>query len=258
MVTAAASSASASPEVRDTPPPRPYQRLLRALRVSAWSAIGVAIVATIVVLLLIHRGDPEGAARIANREIESRLQPGEAVELRLPVMQRQWWNYFRVTHGILAITNRRLIFVGVPPEEFFPHEDEPPELEEEAWTFDALLPPRQRSVFKTATGLTVGNAGSRAMFAVSPRNGDRLDSLVSLTQRKIAAMRAAEEALRRAEAITLAASREAIYHRVQRGETLDGIAALYGTIVDSLRAWNTVPRDRIYGGQRLLVKPAGR
>jgi hypothetical protein len=235
---------------------RPYRRVVTALRISAWGGGLLLLVTAIGMLLFLHRGDPEGSARVANQEIEFLMQRGENVQRRAPVMQRRWWNYFRVTHGVLAASDRRLIFVGVPPEQLFPHEDEPAELEEASWEYGALLPARRRRVlFNTRAGLTLGGGDSRTTFAVMSRDAARLDSVVAYMDRRIELAHAAREAERRAAEIAAAAARQPVYHLVQRGEALDVLATRYGTTVDSLRAWNRLRRDRILVGQRLLVKP---
>ncbi|MBO8143951.1 MAG: N-acetylmuramoyl-L-alanine amidase [Thermodesulfobacterium sp.] len=50
-----------------------------------------------------------------------------------------------------------------------------------------------------------------------------------------------------------ASSKEYIYYRVRRGDTLGEIARRYGTTVSQLRKWNGIRGDRIYVGQRLIV-----
>jgi LysM repeat protein len=214
------------------------------------------VISAIGTLLFLHRGDPEGSARIANREIERRLQRGEVIQRRVPVMERRWWNYFRVTHGVLAVTDRRLLFAGVPPEELLPHEPEPPEIEEESWTFDALVPThRQRVFFSTRAGVTIGSRQSRLTLGVSSPNAMRLDSILAYIDQRMAELQAARVAVREAAALALASSRQPVYHLVDRGETLEEIAKRYGVSPEDLRAWNALARDRIVAGHRLLVKP---
>jgi LysM domain len=207
-------------------------------------------------LLYLHRGDAEGSARIANREIDFLLARGEQVGALVPVMQRHWWNSFRVTHGIVAATNQRLIYVGVPPERLLPHEEEPPELEERSWRYNAPLEVRPERVFhQTRPGFIVRGGTDTAGFAIASRNADRLDSVVAVVDRGRLAIRTAQEAERMAVEASAAAARQPVYHLVQSGESLFGIAARYGIDVDSLRAWNHLVRDRILVGQRLLVSP---
>jgi hypothetical protein len=238
------------------PRPRPYLRLLKALRVSAWTVAHLLVLAAIATMLFLHRGDPEGSARIANREIDYLLQPGERVDERVPVMERRWWNYFRVTNGVLAATNRRLLFVGVPPEELFPHEDEPPELEEQSWMYETgVVAVRQRVFFNTRAGLVVGAGDSRRVLAIASADRVRLGAVLAAMDRRLQALGAAREAERLAAGLAAAAARQPVYHVVQRGESLELIAQRYGTSADSLRAWNGLTGSRIRLGVRLLVKP---
>jgi hypothetical protein len=238
------------------PEPSPYRRLLRALRISAWSAAALGVLVATGILVFLYRGDPDGAARVANREIDFLLERGERVEQRVAVMRRHWWDFYRITHGVLAATNRRLVYVGVPPDPLLRREPEPVELEEESWTYGEPLDiERPRALLRGRTGVTVSAGPRLGRFAVSRRNVGRLDTALEVTRQRRAALVATQEAERRAVEVAAAAARRPIFHRVLAGETLETIAARFGTTVDSLRSWNAMSGDRIRAGDRLLVKP---
>jgi len=226
------------------------------LRASAWVLLITGAVAGIALLLFIHRGDAEGGARIANREIELILERGERVEQRLPVMRRYWWDYFRVTHGVLAATDRRLLFVGVPPDDLVPHEGEPMELVELSFPYERPLEMRfSRAFLGTKPGMVLRASGQKHVLAFASIDRQRADSVYALVERKQGELQSAAEAERRATDAAAAASRRAIYHLVQRGEALEVIARRYGVPMDSIIKWNKLSGTRITAGRRLLVKP---
>lgn len=208
------------------------------------------------ILLVLHRGDAEGSARLANAEIAQLLARGEEVEQRVAVMQRNWWDYFRVTHGILAATDRRLLFVGVPPAPLLMREYEPPEYLEVSMPYErSVAVAFARQFLGTAPGVQLTAGTQREAFAFSSSERGRVDSVLAVLTRRQEALRQASEAERLATEATVAASRRPIYHLVQRGEALDLIARRYGVSPDSIVAWNNLPSTRITAGRRLLVKP---
>jgi hypothetical protein len=208
------------------------------------------------VVLVFYRGDAEGSARLANNELEFLLQPGEVVERRVPVVQRHWWHFFRVTHGVLAVTDRRILYVGVPPAEVLTREPEPQEFIELSLPFERPIDvQRERVIFGTTAGVAVRSGARSGAFGVRSADRAKLDSAIAVVERRQAGLRAAQEAEQRAREAAVAASRRAIYHLVRRGEALEVIATRYGTTVDSLRIWNDLTSDRITAGRRLLVRP---
>ena len=239
---------------RSAAPPR--RRWRAVLRVSAWS-VGVALVLGIIgTLLFIHRGDAEGSARIANREVELVLERGESIEWRAPVMARHWWHYFRVTHGVLAATNRRLVYVGVPPEDILPHEPEPQLLEESSFPYDRPIDVWRGRVFLgTLAGIVIRAPGQLRTFGVVASERARLDSVLTLMSRHQKAIRDSDEAERQRALAAAEAVRQPVFHDVERGEALELIARQYNVSVEQLQEWNGLPTVKIKVGQRLLVKP---
>lgn len=251
--------------LRPPAPPRapaaPHRAGLRWwVTASIWLAVVGFAIAALAIGFFLYRGDPEGAARIANREIETELAPNEAVEERVLVRRRYWWDYFRLTHGVLAATNRRLIYLGVPPEPLLRREEGPREIDFLEFVYSTRLTATPtRPALGMREGIALGEAGTGARveerFGVAAPDHDRLARTLGVMRREVERLRAAADAERRATEATVAAARRAIYHLVQRGEALTSVGQRYGVPVESLIAWNGLAGSRITVGQRLLVKP---
>jgi hypothetical protein len=236
--------------------PPPKRRWRVALRLSVWTVAVTLVLAIIGMLLFIHRGDAEGSARVANREVELMLERGETIDWRAPVMARHWWHYFRVTHGVLAATNRRLLYVGVPPEEILPREPEPQLLEESSFLYDRPIDIWRGRVFLgTLTGIIIRAPGELRTFGVAASERPRLDSVLTIMTRRQKAIRDSDEAERQKALAEAEAARKPIYHVVVRGEALELIARQYNVTVEQLQLWNDLPTPRIRVNDSLLVKP---
>ena len=241
---------------RPRPPAPPRRRWRAVLRVSLWGLVIALVLGGIGTLLFIHRGDAEGSARIANREVELLMERGEDIEWRAPVMARHWWNYFRVTHGVLAATNRRLVYIGVPPEDILPREPEPQLLEESSFPYDRPIDIWRGRVFLgTLSGIVIRAPGQMRTFGVAASERGRLDSVLTLMRSHQKAIRDSDEADRQRALAAAEAARRPVFHVVERGEALELIARQYNVSVEQLQAWNDLTSVQIRTGQRLLVKP---
>ena len=245
---------AAARRARPAPPPVPRWRV--ALRVSAWSAVIALLVAIVAGLLFVHRGDAEGSARVANGELELMLERGEGIDWRAPVIARHWWNYFRVTHGVVAATNRRLLYVGVPPEEILPREPEPQLLEESSFPYDRPIDLWRGRVFLgSLNGVVIRAPGQMRTFGVTPAERSRLDSVLTLMTRRQQGIRDSLEAERQKALEVADAARQPIFYVVSRGDALELIARQFNVTIEELQDWNALSSPSIRVGQRLLVKP---
>jgi hypothetical protein len=205
---------------------------------------------------------PRSPARVARaeslRQLDEVLDAGERIASLTPAQRRPWWRYFHPVSGVLAATDRRLVWVGMAPRaliEWSGHE--PSEFEILAWPYDSAVVAETRVHLGTSAGLAVRAApGAPAMrFAVTAGNASTRAAVVATLQRRQAEIREAAEQERLEQERLAELARQPVYHTVSRGEAVSSIAARYGLTPDSLRVLNALTSDRIRVGQVLLVKP---
>lgn len=253
-------------------------RRRRAIRAASrrrrWSPTRIVAVAVVVLLLIvgvqfaIHvvRTDPRDARAITERELRvNTLQPGERVAVMTSAFERPAIDYFRATHGLLVLTDRRLLFIGLQPRDLVASGEGPPTFEERDFPIDTLVPVRAgRTFFHLARAIVVTGPGgaTRAYGIPSPAWHDAtvlLDSVAARHKLLVAAGVRQKQARDRAEAERRAAeaqARQPQYYLVQRGDALAAIAARWSTTPEQLRAWNGITGNTIKVGQKLLVRPA--
>jgi hypothetical protein len=219
--------------------------------------------AVVVLLLLVglavhqYRTEPRPARTLVERELRGGvLAPGEVVVKAVTVFRRRPSDYFRATRGMLALTDRRLIYVGLAPRDILGPEEPLPMFETRDFSIDTLLSiSPSRTLLGASRAMVFERQGQRNTFGVRKEewNEARGMMLSVAAQQKI--QRGEAERVRRARAAADSAARAPKWHVVQRGEALSTIAALYGTTPERIRELNAMTGDKIKAGQRLLVKP---
>ncbi len=225
----------------------------------ALSVILVAVLAVfgLGIALYADQTEPAIAREAATRELRTRaLEDGERIERVVPVYRRRVWEYFRATHGLLVATDRRILFIGLPPtiRKSASREGEPPLIEELAFAYDDVQATSGRVFFGRAHGIVLRTGGDRETFGVIPAARSEIDSLMRAIAhqqeiRSIAAERdraAREDAARR--------SRAPACHQVRRGEAMENIARRYNITVEQLQRLNARETPRIRAGETLLVR----
>lgn len=243
------------------PPPQPHRVAIRPKRrrflpwLLAW-VTAVALVGAVVALVLFGSpGSARAARRVADREVQMTLETGERVEAVGHVTQRHALDYFRETHGTIAATDRRLIFIGVLPRDFLEPERDLPAFDVQTFPYDTSLAMRGARVFFGRTfGVVVHDSVGNRQFGVTRTEWPRVQQVVHRVNARVLAVRQSVE--RERQAIAEAAARPPIreYHTVKRGESLIAIARLYTTTPESLLVLNALPDSTIRAGQTLLVR----
>ena len=194
----------------------------------------------------------------AERQLPHVLDEGERVANLTPAVRRPLWRYFHPIAGVLAATDRRLVWVGVAPRSLIEWSAaEPPVFEIATWSYDSAVIAATRVHLGVSPGLAVRAApGAEPMrFAVRAVDARTRGAVLATLERRQTELRAEAERERAEQERMELLARQPIYHTVARGEAVISIAAQYGLTPDSLRALNGLTSDRLQVGQVLLVKP---
>jgi hypothetical protein len=234
-----------------------HRPLLALLRLTAGLLVALVAVFLLGIALYADQTDPRSAREAASRTLSTgTLEDGEVVERVLPAYRRRVWDYYRATHGLLVATDRRLLFIGLPPSirASAAREGEPPLIEEVAFSYDDIQAATGHVFLGRAEGIVLRTAGGREGFGIDPRERAQADSLVEGIERRQEAMRqeAAREQADRDEAARRV--RAPACHVVRRGEALERIGARYLTTAKMLEELNGLKGSRIRAGETLLVR----
>ena len=239
-------------------PLRPWMR---------YGALGAGIILLgLFIQFAIHtyRTEPRDSRVIAERELQlNTLAEGERVIRAVSVFQRPWLDYFRATRGLLVVTNRRALFLGLQPRDLLASGESPPTFEERDFPIDTLVTFRSgRTFFGIAKAIIVETPEGSFDFGVPSESWGKanllLHSIEARHQRLYAEgarqkkLRDALDAQRRVAAVD---ARRAKYYVVKRGDALSAIATRWNTSPERLREWNNLADNKIRVGQSLLVKP---
>ncbi len=227
---------------------------LRALVRVTGGGLGVLlIIAAVIAYLLTLRPDVTGARKLARSELQGLLEPTERVQSAAWARRREWWDGFRETYGILALTDRRMLFVGIPPRELLTPERGPQQFVILQLGRDATLrAQRARVDLGTAAGIAIATDRDRLAFASTDRRG--IDSVLADVTRGRRSDAAGVELASRAREYERLVAEKAVWHVVAAGDALGSIATRYGTTEAQLTEWNRLTSTTIRIGQRLLVK----
>jgi LysM repeat protein len=243
---------------------RRRRRMRPALR---YTVIGAAIIVVgVLAQFAVHtyRTEPRNVSAIAERELRlNTLAEGERVVRTVAVFQRPWIDYFRATRGLLVLTDRRLLFLGLEPRDLLGSGDSPPTFTEHDFPIDTMVQLRPgRTFFGIAKAVVVETPDGSYRFGVPSQGWGKASLLlhsVAARHEKLVALSEDQARLRAIiESQRRVAQREAAkakYYTVQRGDALSTIAARWNTTPDRLRQWNDISGNKIRIGQSLLVKP---
>ena len=236
-----------------------------AVRYATIAAV-IAFVA-IIIQFLVHmaRTDPRDSRAIAERELQvNSIQQGEHVIRRVSVFQRPAIDYFRATRGLLVLTDRRLLYLGLEPRDLLAAPDLPPTFEERDFPLDtSVRVTTGRTFFGIAKAVIITTPHEKIKLGVPSGAWPDASSIVGDMSvrytRAVAASAKQREFLAHAEAQRRAAEverKKAKYYTVRRGDALGSIATMWNTTTDRLRDWNHLATNNIRAGQVLMVRPA--
>jgi LysM repeat protein len=236
-----------------------------AMRYSIVVGALLAVVIGIQFLIHVARTDPRDSRAIAERELEvNSIQPGERTLRRVSVFKRPAIDYFRATRGLLVLTDRRLLYLGVEPRDLLAAPDLPPTFDEREFPLDtAVRLTSGRTLFGVAKAVVITTPREKIKLGVPSGAWPEANAIIAdmgvRYTRAVAVSTQQRQFLARFEAQRRAAEAErkkAKYYVVRRGDALGNVATMWNTTTDRLRSWNQLPNNTIKIGQKLMVRPA--
>lgn len=236
--------------------PRRRSRLQRFLIGLSGGTLLVIVGGVLALATLLSPIGSRRAARVAAlQELESELLGAEQIVARAYVSQRNWSDNFRESFGVLAATDRRLLFVGVPPAAWFGRRDDGPlELRAREVPYSADFRAETRRLFLgTTRGVVVQTLAGEETFMVARGEAAGAREIERVVERALAARSEAMRDEMLAARPAPAPAQEYVTHVVRPGEAVSSIARRYRTSPDVIRQLNRLTTDNIRIGQRLRV-----
>lgn len=205
----------------------------------------------------VYRTQPRPARTLVERELHGGLlAPGEAVQKTVTVFRRRASDYFRATRGILALTDRRLVYVGLAPRDILGPEETLPVFESRDFPTDTMITVSpSRTLLGAAHAIVLERHGDENTFGIPDDEWQDARSIMSSIAARQTVQRGEAMRIRRERERADSIARAPKWHVVAHGEALSTIATMYGTTPDRIRELNSLTGDKIKIGQRLLVKP---
>src|SRR6185503_1318112 len=214
----------------------------------ALGALGVALgVVLVQIALYTQRTEPRDARAIVERELRlSTLRPGERIIRSLPVFRRSATEYYRQTRGILALTDRRLIYLGAPPRDVTGASDAPPTFDQREFRIDTVVRVEPTfSALALARAVRIESPEGDLELAVPSGSWPKAQLMMRSWEgrhAKLAGIGAwgarVREARASLERVLDAWKKEPVYHVVRPGDAISSIAAWYETTPEAIRELN--------------------
>src|SRR5689334_20974678 len=248
--------------------PQSRSRFKRMSPAAKYTAVLISVAILLIVgQLVLHsmRTEPRDSRMIADRELAVNVvEPGEQVQQVVSVVRRMPVDYFRATRGILALTNKRVVFLGLRPRDMLAPSDAPPSFEQQDFPLDTAISVKTGRVMGWLTkGVIVETPDETIRLAVpgtawpdaqklAARMTTSRATAVATTRRQEELRKVADAEWKRA----VAAWNKPQYYTARRGDALGSIATMWNTTPEKLQQLNKLPDNRIRVGQTLLVREA--
>jgi hypothetical protein len=254
-----------SPATSGGPRPRRAHRMNPATKYAlVFLTLATIAIATLFVLHAMNT-EPRDSRAIADRELRVNvLAPDERLVSTISVFRRAPIDYFRATRGVLALTDKRMVFLGLRPRDLMSSGDAPPTFDEQDFPFDTLVAVESgRALGGLTKGVVVRTPHETMRLGVPASSWPEAQTLVSMMTNRLAGAHASgvqQESMQKIADTewkrAVDAWQKAQYYTVRRGDALGSVATQWNTTPRELQRLNKLPNNNIRVGQTLLVREA--